>query len=114
MLSALEAVGGPISAEELAGRVPNVHLSSVYRALSVLEDDGVVTHVHLGHGPAVYQLTTAVAEVRHLVCDNCGRQLVVPASLFSDVGRTLRDRYDFVLDAGHVAVVGHCATCHPR
>jgi Fe2+ or Zn2+ uptake regulation protein len=113
VLLALEAVGGPISAEELAGRVPDVHLSSVYRALAVLEDDGVITHVHLGHGPAVYQLTSAVAEVRHLVCDSCGRQLVVPASLFADVARTLQDRYDFVLDAGHFAVVGHCTSCHP-
>jgi len=114
VLRALEAAGGPVSAEELAAQVPDVHVSSVYRALSVLEDDGVVSHVHLGHGPAVYQLATTAEEVRHLVCDSCGRQLVVPASVFDDVSRTLRDRYGFVLNAGHFAVVGHCTTCAAR
>lgn len=114
VLSALQAFDHPVSAEELAGHVPGVHLSSVYRALSVLEDDGVVTHVHLGHGPAVYQLSSAVAAVRHLVCDTCGRQLTVPAGVFADVARTLEEEYEFVLDAGHFAVVGHCTACAAR
>jgi Fur family transcriptional regulator, ferric uptake regulator len=114
VLNALEAVERPISAEELAEQVPDVHLSSVYRALSVLEEDGVVTHVHLGHGPAVYQLTQAAADVRHLVCDTCGRQLVVPATVFACLAATLQDEYGFVLDAGHFAVVGHCTTCAHR
>ncbi len=114
VLSALQEVDRPISADELAEHVPGVHLSSVYRALAVLEDDGVVTHVHLGHGPAVYQLRESAAAVRNLVCDACGRQLVVPATVFADVARTLEGDYGFVLDAGHFAVVGHCTSCAPR
>ena len=55
-----------------------VHVSTVYRTLALLEEIGAVRHVHLSHGPAVYE-HAASADVRHLVCEVCGRHVAVPA-----------------------------------
>jgi Fur family transcriptional regulator, ferric uptake regulator len=111
VLDELVAGLGPITAEDLAARLPEVHVSSVYRALAVLEEEGVVAHVHLGHGPAVYQLAEEADAVRHLVCDVCGLDVVVPSGVFSPLRRRLERDYGFVLDADHFAVVGRCVAC---
>ena len=49
-----------------------VNISTIYRALELLEQLGLVTHTHLGHGAPRYHLA-AEAEHVHLVCSNCGR-----------------------------------------
>src|SRR4051794_31544004 len=70
VLEGFAGLDRPVSAEELAARVPDVHVSSVYRSLVVLEELGLVAHVHLAHGPALYELGPA-ANVVHLVCEVC-------------------------------------------
>ena len=55
-----EAVG-PLTAEELSARMPEVDEATVYRTLAQLERAGVVSHVHLGHGPASYELACRAA-----------------------------------------------------
>ena len=73
------------TAEDLTAEVqveaPDVHISTVYRNLEELERLGVVTHVHLGHGPATYHL--APTTHCHLVCEGCGTVLEVGDQLFA-------------------------------
>ena len=114
VLSALlEEARRHVSAEELAAAVhaqdPAVHLSTVYRTLDALEQLGVVTHVHLGHGRAIYHLTDELHH--HAVCEACGDVLQLPDSIFGDVSTTLRDSWGFALDAHHFALVGRCEAC---
>ena len=52
LLHALFDSDRPLSAEELAG---DGDVASAYRNLEVLEGLGLVRHVHLGHGPGLYQ-----------------------------------------------------------
>jgi Fur family ferric uptake transcriptional regulator len=111
VIGVLDGVEGPITAEEVANRLPDVHVSSVYRSLNVLEDLGVVRHVHLAHGPARYELTDVADQVRHLACERCGRDVVVPAALFDDLRSTIEDEYGFVMDSGHFAIPGRCRDC---
>ena len=82
-------------------------MSTVYRTLALLEEIGAVRHVHLSHGPAVYE-HAASAEVRHLVCEVCDRHVAVPAEVFDAVRGRLADEYGFVLDGSHFAIVGRC------
>lgn len=102
-----------VSADELAVAVhagyPEVHLSTVYRTLDALEQLGVVTHVHLGHGRAIYHLTDELHH--HAVCETCGDVLQLPDSIFSDVQGTLQRSWGFELDAHHFALVGRCSSC---
>ena len=113
VVGALVGAGGHVTAEELAAAVqandPDVHLSTVYRTLDALEQLGVVDHVHLGHGPAVYHLTEEAHH--HLACEACGAVIEVPANVFAPVTRRLATDYGFVIDRHHFAVVGRCAAC---
>ena len=58
LVTALVQAKGHVTADDLAVLVqkaqPDVHLSTIYRSLDALERIGVVDHVHLGHGRAVY------------------------------------------------------------
>ena len=49
-----------------------VNVSTIYRTLELLEQLGLVTHTHLGHGAPRYHLA-AEAEHVHLVCRECGQ-----------------------------------------
>ena len=104
---------GHLSAEMLAEAVqtksPDVHVSTVYRNLEELERLGVVSHTHLGHGPATYHL--AARRHGHLVCEGCGATVEVPVSLFDSLSRQAASRFGFDVDPGHSAVMGRCRSC---
>ena len=113
LTAVLQASHAHVSAEELAAAVhaedPSVHLSTVYRTLDALEQLGVVTHVHLGHGRAIYHLTDELHH--HAVCEACGDVVQLPDSVFGDLHATLQRSWGFALDAHHFALVGRCAAC---
>lgn len=106
---------GHLSAEEITARVQGlreVGASTVYRVLEEFEELGLVVHTHLGAAAAVFHLV-GVAH-GHLVCDNCGATIEVPASTFDGLGRVLLRRYGFLLDRHHVALSGLCRHCAKR
>lgn len=109
----LEAAGAHATADDLAERVqashPEVHRSTIYRTLADLEALGVVDHVHLGHGSAVYHLADEAHQ--HLVCDGCAQVVEVPGAVFAPLAKRLRRDFGFVLDVGHFAVTGRCSAC---
>ncbi len=116
ILETLLGVAGHVTAEALTARVqavqPDVHESTVYRFLDELERLGVVDHVHLGHGPAVYHL--AADAHHHLVCDGCGAVEEVPDEVFADLRGRLQAEFGFALQPRHFAVTGHCRACAMR
>ena len=57
--------------EEVRRTARGVNLSTVYRTLELLEELGLVTHTHLGHGAQIYHTADQPAHV-HLVCRRCG------------------------------------------
>jgi Fur family transcriptional regulator, ferric uptake regulator len=109
----VEAPDHHITAEDLAARVqaadPEIHLSTIYRTLDTLEELGVVEHVHLGHGSAVYHL--ADNPHQHLVCEHCGAVIEVPDSIFNDLAEHIEKNYDFTIHPHHFALVGLCNLC---
>ena len=111
----LEPPGAHLTAEDLAARVqerhPDIHLSTIYRTLEVLEETGLLTHVHLGHGPSTYHLTDRPHH--HAVCRICGAVIELPAGSLDHLERRLRREHGFHLEAQHFALVGRCATCPP-
>ncbi len=113
VLGTLLAEPGHLSAEDLAKRVrerhPEVHLSTVYRTLDAFERLGVLTHVHLGHGRAIYHLAGGVSH--HAVCESCGGVLHLPADLLDEVRERIEATWGFAADTRHFALVGRCAAC---
>lgn len=113
LLRALFASSGHRTAEELASEVqaeaPDIHISTIYRNLDELERLGVIVHSHFGHGPATYHLATSVHG--HFVCEECGRLIEVPETMFDGLAKQARSRFGFTIDPHHFAMLGRCADC---
>jgi Fe2+ or Zn2+ uptake regulation protein len=102
-----------LTADEIAAHVavtnPDVHRSTVYRTLDALERLGVVTHVHLGHGRAVYHSTDRLHH--HAYCESCGAVVELPGDALAEVEQRLREETGFQVDSHHFALVGRCRLC---
>lgn len=113
VLQALVMAKSHVTAEDLMNIVqqqfPEVHLSTVYRTLDALEKLGVVDHVHLGHGKAVYHLTDNSHQ--HIVCEICSAVEEVPYELFTQLDHDLKENYEFNMRMNHFAVIGTCKKC---
>jgi len=88
---------------------PTVNITTIYRALDLLEGLGLVRHTHLGHGAPMY--SAEEHEHLHLVCHRCGRVTEQPKDLLAPVADRLRAECGFELDASHLALSGTCRTC---
>jgi Fur family transcriptional regulator, ferric uptake regulator len=87
-----------------------VNVSTVYRTLELLEQIGLVTHTHLGHGAHRYHLA-ADAQHIHLVCRACGGITEPEPAAVGSLVSTLEAQYGFETDVGHLTVFGTCARC---
>lgn len=87
-----------------------VNISTIYRTLELLEQLGLVTHTHLGHGAPRYHLAAEAKHV-HLVCSECGQVTQVAPEAVSTLVSVLDTRYGFETDVGHLTVFGRCASC---
>lgn len=98
--------------QQVQQTTPTVNITTIYRALDLLEGLGLVRHTHLGHGAPVY--SADAHEHLHLVCHVCGRVTEQPTGLLDDVADRLRTECGFVLDATHLALSGTCRECRER
>lgn len=96
--------------EQIAASLPDVDLSTVYRALEVLVEVGLITHTHIGHGPPVYHAVDPTPHL-HLVCQRCGRQASADVSLADGFVAALRDQHGFSADLAYLSVPGLCQDC---
>ena len=91
-------------------RARGVNVSTIYRTLELLEQLGLVTHTHLGHGAPRYHLAADAGHV-HLVCSECGRIIQVEPEVVHPLIKALEDEHGFETDVGHLTVFGRCAEC---
>jgi Fur family ferric uptake transcriptional regulator len=97
------------TAEEFADALEGVDRSVIYRTLAQLEELGIVEHVHLGHGSAVYRRRgLATVPVACLVCGDAVEIDVASTEAFrtqveSDTG--------IALDLVHFPLTGRCRRC---
>jgi len=112
----LEAVTelGHATPEEIADAVhrtaSGVNITTVYRTLELLEEVGLVTHTHLGHGAPTYHASSDEEHV-HLVCRGCQQVLELPPDVVEGLVRSLAAEQGFTVDVGHFAIFGRCANC---
>ncbi|MDO9486464.1 MAG: Fur family transcriptional regulator [Actinomycetota bacterium] len=95
---------------EVQRTASGVNLSTVYRTLEVLEDVGLVTHAHIGHGAPTYHAVDEELHI-HLVCDTCGRVSSAPGEIAKSFVDQLRSDHAFVTDISHMAIHGECESC---
>jgi len=110
VLDVLFAAGEPVSADDIAAADTSLERTSVYRNLERFEALGVVSHVHVGHGPGLYALARG-ADQEYLCCDRCGRVTTVDPAALDGVRETLRADLGHVARFSHFPIHGLCADC---
>jgi len=95
---------------EVRRTAAGVNISTVYRTLDLLEELGLVTHTHLGHGAPRYHLAAEAQHV-HLVCRDCEKVTEPDVSLAAPFVESLRASHGFETDVKHFAIFGRCADC---
>ena len=116
MLEAVETLRHATPEEiliEVQQTASGVNLSTIYRTLEVLEEVGLVTHAHIGHGAPTYHAVDDDVHI-HLVCDRCGAVTSAPASAADSFIAALESNYGFRTDISHVSVHGLCERCKDR
>ncbi len=95
---------------EVRRTASGVNISTVYRTLELLEELGLVSHAHLGHGAPTYHLADRHHHM-HLVCRDCGSVAEVDVSVAAPLTDALRRSHGFDTDMKHFAIFGRCAQC---
>ena len=88
-----------------------VTLSTVYRALDVLEEVGLVTHTHFGHGAQTYHAVDLDDIHLHLVCSACDAVVSLPEAKAQEFVDEISKLTGFVTDIPHSALHGLCPDC---
>jgi len=95
---------------EVQKTASGVNISTVYRTLELLEELGLVTHTHLGHGAPTYHSANDPDHL-HLVCRDCGKVIEADFSAADDLVGRLAAQHGFDTDVKHFAIYGRCADC---
>jgi Fur family transcriptional regulator, ferric uptake regulator len=107
LLETLFGAPRPLTAEALAG---GLDLASVYRNLEALEAVGLVRHVHVGHGPGLYELAGR-PHSGYAACERCGRHAALEPDALAAVHSAVLGATGFRSDFSHFPIVGVCPDC---
>src|SRR5712664_1137945 len=88
---------------EVRRTATGVNISTVYRTLDLLEELGLVSHAHLGHGAPTYHLADRHQHM-HLVCRDCEKVTETDVSLAAPLVESLRASHGFETDVKHFAI----------
>ncbi|WP_374115897.1 Fur family transcriptional regulator [Kineococcus sp. TRM81007] len=115
VLSSVRRLGHATPEEVLAdlradGAAPAVDASTVYRALALLEELGLVARTALDRRADTFHAVEHGGHL-HLVCDGCGAVAEAPADAAAELAADLRRRTGFTADVAHLALRGRCAAC---
>jgi Fur family ferric uptake transcriptional regulator len=111
VLEALFDADRPVSADELAALADmELDASSVYRNLERLQQLGVVSHVHPGHGPGLYAVARG-RDQEYLVCDRCHRLTPLDPGRLDPIRDSLRASFGHHAHFTHFPIHGVCARC---
>ena len=102
------------SAQEVHARLrtagDGVGLSTVYRAVQALADDGELDSIRTGSGEALYR-RCSTQHHHHLVCRTCGRTVEVAGPAVERWADRVAGEHGFA-DVSHtLEIFGTCATC---
>ncbi len=111
LLTVLFDMDAPRSVEQIASAaVPPLDVPSTYRTLERLEQVGLVRHVHLGHGPGLFELAS-IDDREYAWCESCNKASSIDRAKI-DAARDLiekatghRPRF------GHFPLIGLCPEC---
>ncbi len=111
ILAVLFDAAEPLPTERIAQRAtPALDVPSTYRNLEHLEQIGLVRHVHLGHGPGLYELISG-EEREYALCESCGAVTAFPPARLDEIRERIDRAVGYRVRFTHFPLVGVCAAC---
>jgi Fur family ferric uptake transcriptional regulator len=99
-------------ADELRAKGSDVGLASVYRALDLLHEMGLVQRVEIGDGGSRYEPILPGGEHHHhAVCDTCGRVTAFEDDRLERALERLAGRLDHSMSGHDIVIHGACDRC---
>lgn len=95
----------------LRDRGAQVGLTTVYRSLQTLADQGQVDTIRRADGEAVYRRCTSERHHHHLVCRSCGRTVEIQGPAVERWAANVASDNGFVDIEHTLEVIGLCAGC---
>jgi len=118
VLRLLREQGGHLSADELyqlaRQRHPRISLSTVYRALELFEELGLVRALHLESEHHRYETAGNGEEHHHMICLGCGRVIEFACSHCPEIHQDLAEHHNFQITGSRVQLLGYCTDCRAR
>ncbi|MCL6439150.1 MAG: transcriptional repressor [Rubrobacteraceae bacterium] len=113
VLDALRQADGHPSAEEVylivKRKNPRIALGTVYQALSVLEEIGVISSKHWAESPIRYDLNLEPhLDIR---CIRCGRVSEVPGIEMGDLKARVQENTPYEVTSADLVLEGICPEC---
>jgi Fur family ferric uptake transcriptional regulator len=114
VVNVFDGLEGFHSAQEVHARMrasgDSIGLSTVYRAVQSLVDDGELDSIRTVTGEAVYR-RCSTQHHHHLVCRSCGRAVEVAGPAVERWADRVADEHGFT-DVSHtLEIFGTCAAC---
>jgi Fur family ferric uptake transcriptional regulator len=100
-------------AEQLAARLAQrrVSRSSVYRALALLVEAGLLRKVVRTNNREVYEHDYGYPQHDHLVCKKCGSLTEFPHAELTKILEDVARQHNFRMESHRLEVYGTCAEC---
>jgi Fur family transcriptional regulator, ferric uptake regulator len=111
------AYAGHFSVEELlhvlqAGGVHDAHLATIYRAVPLLVEAGLIQPALVGKADGQrYEASFEREHHDHLVCTRCGRIVEYQSEALEALQREIAERYGYELDDHVHELRGRCKEC---
>ena len=107
-----------LSAEDVYGILreqdSEIGLATVYRALDLLSELGILVKIDFGDGCARYELNTADPNIHHhhhLICVKCKKVIEFEDDLLDDLEATISQKSGFQILNHEVKFFGYCKDC---
>jgi len=97
-------------AEAARADIGTISLQSVYNALGILVDAGLVRHIQPVGSPSRYEDRVGDNH-HHLICRDCGRLVDVDCAVGETPCLTASDDHGFAIDEADVVYWGRCPQC---
>ncbi len=118
VIDALADAGRPLTIPEILPRTSGVPQSSVYRALTVLQEAGVVSRLAVGSNHAHFELSEQLGRHHHhLVCQPCGTVIDIDLDaeieeIIDSALNKLARQHDFRVAEHEIHALGYCCDCN--
>ncbi len=97
--------------ERLRAQGSNVSRSSVYRAIPILVDHGIISEVEKTERHAHYEKVIGKAHHDHLICVGCGKKIEVYSPTLEMLQEELCQREGFRGLRHILEIMGYCRDC---